>query len=357
MKVQVVIGANYGDEGKGLVSGCLAREANKRNEKSLTVFYNGTMQRAHTFEDEVHRAMASGTKYGSDTFYHSRFVIDPISLFILQAKPIIDPECRIILPCDVVNNRNKEKERGRKRHGSCGFGLFEAVKRSRNPKYLVTAKDLQDSYSLYYKLREIEKDYPTAHDDLYNMHYFMAAVRYLNAYCKIASFEEIAGQYNTIIYEGGQGLMLDQKNMDCFPHLTPSSPGTANIAADINSLHVKPELFYVSRSYLTRHGAGPLTRECSKEDINPEIIDNTNIHNEFQGSLRFGRIDPVILQRKINEDAVRVENALINVVFTQLNYTDHKIETINGKKDLKDCVAENMHIYASDQKDQMEKVF
>ena len=50
MKIQAVIGANYGDEGKGLVSGCLAREAKEKHEKTLTVFYNGTMQRAHTFE-------------------------------------------------------------------------------------------------------------------------------------------------------------------------------------------------------------------------------------------------------------------------------------------------------------------
>ena len=117
MKTQVVIGANYGDEGKGLVSGCLAREAGKRNEKTLTVFYNGTMQRAHTFEGEIHRCMAAGTKYGSDTFYHRRFVIDPISILLTQAKPIIDGMCRVILPCDVLKNRKLEKDRGAARHG------------------------------------------------------------------------------------------------------------------------------------------------------------------------------------------------------------------------------------------------
>ena len=39
--------------------------------------------------------------------------------------------------------------------------------------------------------------------------------------------------YKTIIYEGGQGLLLDQSNMDDFPHLTPSSVGIYNIHSDI----------------------------------------------------------------------------------------------------------------------------
>ena len=39
MEIKVVCGANYGDCGKGLVSGCLAREAAEKNHKTLTVFF------------------------------------------------------------------------------------------------------------------------------------------------------------------------------------------------------------------------------------------------------------------------------------------------------------------------------
>ena len=156
MKVQVVIGANYGDEGKGMVSGWLAKEGHALKEKVLTVFYNGTSQRAHTFEGVVHRCLAAGTGYGSDTFYHKQFVVDPISLLIMQADPIIDGDCRVILPCDVIKNRKLEKERGAARHGSCGFGLFEAVKRSRIPEHDVRIRDLKNPWSLYQKLKEIQ---------------------------------------------------------------------------------------------------------------------------------------------------------------------------------------------------------
>ena len=354
MKVQVVIGANYGDEGKGMVSGCLAREGRALGDKTLTVFYNGTSQRAHTFEGVVNRCLAAGTGYGSDTFYHKQFVVDPISLLITQATPIIDGECRVILPCDVIKNRKLEKDRGAARHGTCGFGLFEAVKRSKNQKYDLRIKELLDPWTLYQKLKGIEAQYGAFDDALYNTHYFMIAANHIATKCKIQSFDEVAGLYDRIIFEGGQGLMLDQRNMDCYPHLTPSCPGSFFISEDINKITSSPELFYVSRSYATRHGAGPMEMECTKEEINPDIVDSTNIENEYQGALRFGKLDLNNLLKRVENDTEFYRNPEVNMVFTQLNYTNHKLETVKGKMSiLHPSFVDN--IYLSDQKDYIEK--
>lgn len=353
MKVQVVIGANYGDEGKGLVSGCLAREAYKRHEKILTVFYNGTSQRAHTFEDQVYRCVAAGTKYGSDTFYHERFVVDPISLLITQAAPIIDGNCRVILPCDVITNRNTEKDRGAARHGSCGFGLFEAVKRSKDPEYDVRINDLNNPWNLYNKLQKVQKKYGVFNDEIYNLHSFMLAVDYIQKHCKIHRLKDIAGLYDRIIFEGGQGLLLDQSNKNCFPHLTPSSTGSTFISKDITDLGATPELFYVSRSYETRHGAGPMDCECVREEINPDIVDNTNIKNEFQGSLRFGKLNTEKLYSRIKTDSLLYPERKVNIVFTQMNYTNNMLETDEGRSEI--VVPEFIDtLYVSDQKDRME---
>ena len=357
MEVKVVIGANYGDEGKGLVSGCLAREAHRKHKKVLTVFYNGTSQRAHTFENVVYRCLAAGRKYRSDTFYHRKFVIDPISLMIEQAGPIIDPDCRVILPCDVLINRKKEQDRGKDRHGSCGFGLFECVKRSLDARYCIRAKDLQDPYSLYRKLKEIEQAYPHPEDDLYNPDMFMRAASFIAGVCEFKTLKEAVKDYDTIIFEGGQGLLLDQRNYDDFPHLTPSSPGSFFIHNDIEEMGVVPELYYVTRSYMTRHGAGPMPLECKKEDINKDIVDTTNGENKFQGKLRFGRINLIDLMERIENDASFYPEAMKNIVVTHLNYTDGKIESSFGRTDPEGwlwMVADN--IYLSDQKDQMEVV-
>lgn len=353
MKVQAVIGANYGDEGKGLVSGCLAREAAKHGEKTLTVFYNGTSQRAHTFEGEIHRCMAAGTNYGSDTFYHKNFVIDPISVWILQAKPIIDGRCRVIIPCDVNLNRRIETGRGKERHGSCGFGLFEAVKRS--VKYRLTASELMDTWKLYDKLTWFKYNFGFFDGDLYNLHNFMLAADYIRENCRIANFEKVIGEYDTVIFEGGQGLLLDQDNTGCFPHLTPSSTGTKKIANDIKHIvsGESPELFYVTRSYMTRHGNGPMEDECPVDEINRNIEDSTNTENEFQGALRFGRIDTDTLIQRICKDANNFNFKKVNLVVTQLNYTDGEIASTEGMKEIPSEPFDN--VYVSNQKDYMER--
>lgn len=353
VNVKVVIGANYGDEGKGLVSGCLAREAAQKGDKILTVFYNGTTQRAHTFNGQIRRDTAAGVEFGSDTFYYRQFVVDPIALYITKATPIIDGECRVILPCDVITNRKLEKERGTARHGSCGFGLFEAVKRSKHSQYNIKVKDFEDPWNLFYKLKEIEQVMGSFDDELYNLHNFMQSIEWVKNSCKIESFEETIGNHDTIIFEGGQGLLLDQQNRADFPHLTPSSPGSTFIAKDINKLGVKPQVYYVSRSYMTRHGAGPMECECSKDSINSAIVDETNQPNDWQGELRFGKLNMYSLWDRIKKDSSLYKDCEINTVFTQLNYTNDLLETDKGSVTLyQPKFIDNLLV--SDQKDRME---
>ena len=328
MEVKVVIGSNYGDEGKGLVSGNLARNAFKEYKKTLTVFYNGTIQRCHSFGDTMFHCEATGSIYGSDTYYHQMFVVDPIALWLTDTKVYIDPNCRLILPCDVAANRKAEISRGDNRHGSCGLGLFAAVSREKQ----IYAKELLDPWTFYQHITEIGTD---ECDMVYNLDNYMRAAAYITSSCKIATFDEIKNNYDVIIYEGGQGLLLDQSNKDDFPHLTPSSVGLYNIANDIAKLNCIPELYYVSRTYMTRHGAGPMESECMKDEINPDIVDTVNQPNPWQGSLRFGRIDMNTLYKRIKKDAATYnKDSKINLVFTQLNYTDNKIETIEGCKEI-----------------------
>ena len=360
MDVKIVVGANYGDEGKGLVSGSLAREAYEKGEKCLTVFYNGTSQRAHTFKKQAFRSIAGGSLYGSDTFYHKNFVVDPISLWISGTQPNIDPNCRVILPCDVIRNRESEKQRGQNRHGSCGFGLFECVKRSKDPRYVVHFQDLMllQGYTLYKKLKDIETAFGPFDDELYNMECLMMAIDKLKTTIRMVSFLELReDDYDTIIFEGGQGLLLDQDNEADFPHLTPSSTGNSQIYTDAKYLCSRPDIYYVTRSYMTRHGAGPMEAECSKDEINPIIRDQTNQPNEFQGDLRFGKIDLTSLEYRINTDAeIYNWNKRVNLVVTQTNYTDGKIFTTQGLQEIPHLIGVN-RVWASDQEDYMELLY
>lgn len=98
--------------------------------------------------------------------------------------------------------------------------------------------------------------------------------------------------------------MLDEDNREYFPHLTPSHTGLFNVAELLckdgmtgNAQRAQKmelgqpnlEIFYVTRTYVTRHGAGRLDFECGKEEINPGMTDLTNIPNPWQNHLRYAK--------------------------------------------------------------------
>ena len=81
MKAFVVIGAGYGDEGKGLVTDYLAEKTGSR----VVCRFNGGSQAAHTVNRAGHRhifnTMSSGSLAGADTYLSNQFIVNPYALF------------------------------------------------------------------------------------------------------------------------------------------------------------------------------------------------------------------------------------------------------------------------------------
>lgn len=100
------------------------------------------------------------------------------------------------------------------------------------------------------------------------------------------------------IFEGSQGLLLSQDNTEYAPHLTHSYTGMHNVRILCDQAGWKPEIYYVTRSYLTRHGSGRLPGEDSTLWFN----DDTNFDNRWQGPLRFAPLDSG-LRGRIAKDA------------------------------------------------------
>ena len=108
-------------------------------------------------------------------------------------------------------------------------------------------------------------------------------------------------QARPVVLEGAQGLLLDQTH-GAFPHVTRSNTGLANaldiaVESGIQALDVT----YVTRAYLTRHGAGPLANELPSKPY-ADIVDLTNQPNAYQGSLRFAYLDHDHLAAAIQQD-------------------------------------------------------
>jgi adenylosuccinate synthase len=103
---------------------------------------------------------------------------------------------------------------------------------------------------------------------------------------KLVDPKDLLKDHDTLVVEGAQGLMLDEFLGD-FPHVTRSITGLASsirVAAECGKTEITP--IYMTRTYLTRHGAGPLPFagiEISDKDI---PVDQTNVLNDWQGAIR-----------------------------------------------------------------------
>ena len=324
----VVIGAQFGDEGKGWLTAHLAA---KTGSDGIVVRFNGGAQAGHTVltadgRRHVFSHFGSGTLSGSATYLSRFFVTNPLLFLkereVLDAKSItptvyVDPASPVTTPYDMMINQIIEQERGADRHGSCGVGFGETLERHLDPGFALNVADLRDHATLRNQLNRIRHEYvPTrlarlgfasafaTHNDLFRSdaileHYLEDVERFLDI--TITADARTAIGDRPLIFEGAQGLRLDQ-DRGYFPHVTRSHTGLHNVLILADELGLtRLDLYYVTRAYLTRHGAGPLPRELPAKPY-PGIVDTTNIPNDYQGALRFADLDLDDLGHAIRTD-------------------------------------------------------
>ena len=168
---------------------------------------------------------------------------------------------------------------------------------------------------------------------------FLEDFNFMLSKCEFVD-DNILKEYDTVIFEGAQGLMLDQNNLEYMPYLTPSNTGLKNPMKIIGDKKCNIEVCYVTRTYLTRHGAGRFDSECKKEEINSDIIDLTNVPNPYQDSIRYGKMNIEELDKRIQKDLEKynTKNMKISLAVTHLN---------EYGMDLKDKALEKYNLYTS----------
>jgi len=147
-----------------------------------------------------------------------------------------------------------------------------------------------------------------------------------------------------IIFEGSQGLMLDQ-NFGFFPHVTPSNTGMQNYLKHQNGATV----WLVTRAYATRHGNGPFVPH---ENAASGLLPNKWEMNTFggtQGEFRIGILSLDYLCYAVNKDPhLRRSNEQRNLVVTcmdQLNghwrlIEDGLVRTYPSEEEFLRCIQE-----------------
>jgi len=359
-KAYAVIGANFGDEGKGLMTDLFCRtEGSVINIRS-----NGGAQAGHTVctndgKKHIFSHIGSGCFAGADTFLSGYFILNPM-LFSKELNVLgndignvfIDRRCKVTLPCDMLLNQFAETMRGKDRHGSCGIGIFETIVRNRDSRYALTFGDIRkaDRTALKKLINRINEEYcpvragelvisgSTKTELLDILANDMLTENYLDdlyamaVLCREAD-EQIIENYDTAVFEGAQGLMLDQDREDYFPNLTPSSTGMKNIRAILDRLEKREtKVCYVTRSFFTRHGAGRFDTESRDIVQRYGLYDKTNAPNEFQGNFRYGWFDlPEFMASLALDKRYITEDERLAIAVTHLDMTDGMVVCPTGR--------------------------
>lgn len=307
MKNQIVLGSFFGDEGKGATVQWLCKKAIEDNKKPIVIRFSGGPQAGHRVingnVEHVCSSFGSGVLLNAPTILSNTVMVDPIAMKIeydeLKRKGIvpkihIQTMCRVITPYDVLDNINDSQTLT---NGSCGMGIYSTFKRYRGEiffpgiafTYLNSEKYLE-SVRKYYKIENSQRNL-----ELENK--FIEACDWIkdNDFITILDLlEPEEGPEYVYIWEGSQGLLLDR---DCgfMPNCTPSKVGLNGINKEYLQ---NSEVFFVMRSYLTRHGNGfiPIGKDIiSREYANLE--EPTNKTDKYQGVFKIGVFDLSLLKR------------------------------------------------------------
>ena len=322
-----IAGLAFGDEGKGTIAECLTW----RYDAEHVVRYNGGPQAAHfvvTSQGIEHcfSQFGSGTFAGARTFLSGKMLIDPIRMkneaIALEKKGVneslkrvvIDPDCFIITPFHGIINQMLEISRGEARHGSCGVGVGQAVKDSKQlGKMALVAKDMLNKETLRRKLDflwrikiDLAQQLVAEHPNIPELNKRLEKLiqedyvqRLVSFYCnfvtksgiQIRSAEQSALKIDSnIIFEGAQGALLDPE-YGFTPYVTKTKTTFKNVEDLLNNRVPRSEIekIGVLRAYSTRHGAGPFVTE--DDWLGKQIPECHNGVNEWQGKFRIGWFD------------------------------------------------------------------
>ena len=345
MKVAIVVGLGFGDEGKGAHVDFLTR----RVKGPVTVVrFNGGAQAAHnvvTSDGRHHtfRQFGAGTFAGAYTYLSRFMLVNPVTLYLEAqllrrlgvgeplAKIFIDREALVTNPYQIAANRLMEAIRGEQRHGSCGMGIGETVADSiAHPEMTLRMEDLLNREVLRKKLsfsHELKRAHFQSTGFSLNNPAWAAIVDtdmdfQVDRYSELGKLFQIVDRVRleyllfrpgTVIFEGAQGVLLDQ-DYGFHPYTTWSNTTFDNaleLLRDADYDCAEATRIGIIRAYSTRHGAGPLPTEDAPEGIDGDV---DNITNEYQQAFRIGAFDAVLARY-----ARQVVGHLDEVVVTNLD--------------------------------------
>jgi adenylosuccinate synthase len=320
----VVIGTQWGDEGKGKVVDLLTDRA------AAVVRFQGGHNAGHTLvidgETTVLHLIPSGIlRENVMCLIGNGVVLSPAALFeelnMLEKAGVparerlkISESCPLILPYHIALDQARELARGKKAIGTTGRGIGPAYEDKVSRRGLRLG-ELMDPAHFSERLREVMEYHNFSLE-----HYFKAApVDYQQVLDEaLAQGEQIAPmvtdvpgelhrlrkQGSSIMFEGAQGALLDIDH-GTYPYVTSSTTtaGGAASGSGIGPRHIDYVLGIV-KAYTTRVGAGPFPTELFDDD-GKHLGEKGHEFGATTGrKRRCGWLDAVSLKRSLDINSV-----------------------------------------------------
>ena len=342
----VVIGTQWGDEGKGAVVDVLAERVD------AVVRFQGGHNAGHTLvingEKTVLHLIPSGILregvtclIGNGVVVSPEALLEEIDTLVARGVPaveslILSAACPLILSSHIALDLAREKARGAEAIGTTGRGIGPAYE-DKIARRAIRASDLLAPERLRTKLEQLLD----LHNFLLEKYYKFDPVPVAAEFDRLMGYAErirpmigdvtetlqrLDSGGGSILFEGAQGALLDI-DLGTYPFVTSSNTtvGGAMAGAGIGPAAIDYVLGIV-KAYTTRVGAGPFPTELF-DDMGRHLAD---VGREFGATTgrprRCGWFDAVLLRR----------GAFLNGL-TGLCVT--KLDVLDGLPEIKVCVA------------------
>ena len=322
-KSLVVIGAQWGDEGKGKIIDILTEKAD------LVVRFQGGHNAGHTLvidgEKTVLHLIPSGIfndakcLIGNGVVLHLPTIIKEIEYLEskgidVQSKLMISSQCPLIMPSHIAIDEAREKSLGKNAIGTTGRGIGP-VYEDKVARRAVHVMDLFEEDLFRSKLTSLttyhnfllEKLYESEGTDLEGTY-----KDWMNHFNKIKNLivdsseivNNLKSQGSNILFEGAQGSMLDI-DQGTYPFVTSSNTlsGAASLGSGSGPLDIDGVLG-ITKAYATRVGSGPFPTEI-EDDYGKHMA---KVGVEFGATTgrprRCGWLDLVALRKAVNINSI-----------------------------------------------------
>ena len=341
----VIVGMQWGDEGKGKIVDLLAEYAD------IVVRFQGGNNAGHTLvvngEQFISHLVPSGILQGKTCFIGNGLVVDPsvlieeleslanMGIAIGPEKLKISDKAHVIMPYHKRIDLAREDKKGDKKIGTTGRGIGPAYE-DKAARRGIRFVELLDQEIFKEKLHEILEE-----KNFYLEHYLSdetldadSIVREYNGYAvRLSSYvTDISVEINQalrsgkqLLFEGAQGTHLDLDH-GTYPYVTSSSTlsGNACCGAGIGPKEITG-VIGIAKAYTTRVGRGPFPTELMDE-IGDRLQEKGAEFGATTGRRRrCGWVDMVLLR-----NATRL-NGLTGIVIT-------KLDVLSGLESLKICI-------------------